>query len=79
MDFYTYILHQNYSGGAKLTLKEFRLEVARGLVGDYNSRNQPGRSSQTPTVLPIRHFLVKHLEGEKTVRVRCGLRGKQSQ
>ena len=75
----TYILHQNYSGGAKLTLKEFRLEVARGLVGDYNSRKRPGRSSQTPTVLPIRHFPVKHLQGEKTVRVRCGLCGKQSQ
>ena len=75
----SYILHKHFSGGAKLTLKEFRLEVARGLIGDYNSRKRAGRSSMTPTVLPIRHFPVKHLQGEKTIRVRCALCGKQSQ
>ena len=75
----SYILQQHFSGGAKLTLKEFRLEVARGLIGDYNSRKRAGCSSMTPTVLPIHHFPVKHLQGEKTIRVRCGLCGKQNQ
>ena len=72
----SYILHKHFSGGAKLTLKEFRLEVVRGLIGNYNSRKWAGRSSQMPTVLPIRHFPVKHLQGERAIRVQCG---KQSQ
>jgi hypothetical protein len=70
----SYILHQNYSGGAKLNLKEFRLEVARGLIGDYNSRKREGHYSQAPTVLPLRHIPVKFTEGEaenkRAVRVR---------
>ena len=72
-----HILHQHYSGSAKLTLKEFRLEVARGLIGDYNSRKRAGRHSITPTVLSLRHFPVKYTEGEgessRVVRARCWL------
>ena len=69
----TYILHQHYSGAARQPLKEFRLEVARGLIGDYNSRKRAGRSSLPPTVLPLRHFPVKFTEGpeERWVRRRC--------
>ena len=50
----TYILHQHYSGAARQPLKEFRLEVARGLIGDYNSRKRAGRSCLPPatTTLP---------------------------
>ena len=35
-----YILHSNYSGAAKKPMKEFRLEVVRGMIGDYNSRKR---------------------------------------
>ena len=34
-----FILHSNYSGTAKRPLKEFWLELAKGLVGDYIARN----------------------------------------
>ena len=68
-----HILHTNYSGAAKKPLKEFRLQVARGLIGDYNSRRRAGRATLPPTVLQLRHFPVKFTEDpmEKTARHRC--------
>ena len=72
-----HILYQHYSGADKLTLKEFQLEVAQGLIGDYNSRKRAGRYSHTPSVLPLRHFPVKYTEGEgegsHVVRDQCWL------
>ena len=65
----SHILHSNYSGAVKKPLKEYRLHVARGLIGDYNSRKRAGRASLPPAVLPIRHFPVKFFDesAEKAV------------
>ena len=54
-----YILHSNYSGVEKKPFKEFRLQVARDLIGDYNSRKRAGRATLPPITLPLRHFPVK--------------------
>ena len=40
-------------------LKEFRLELARGLIGDYNSRKRPGCGATPRCTLAIRHVPVK--------------------
>lgn len=69
-----YILHSNYSGvEKKKPFKEFRLQVARDLIGDYNSRKRAGRATLPPITLPLRHFPVKFTEdpAEKAVRHRC--------
>ena len=69
-----YILHSNYSCVAKKKpYKEFRLQVARDLIGDYNSRKRAGRATLPPTTLPFRHFPVKFTEdpAEKAVGHRC--------
>ena len=57
-----YILHAHYSGATKRPLKEFRFQVARGLIGDYNSRKRAGHASLTPTVFPLHHYPVKFAE-----------------
>ena len=38
---------------------EFRLTLAKGLIGDYYSRKRPGRGTATPHTLPIWHFPVR--------------------
>ena len=37
-----HILSTHYSGAVRKPLKEFRLELAKGLVGDYSSKKLPG-------------------------------------
>ena len=68
-----YILYSNYSSMAKKPQKEFRLELAKGLIGDYHTKKRLGRSAAIPPVLPIRHFPMRHVEGESNtpVRRRC--------
>ena len=67
-----YILYNDHSGQPKKTLKEFRLELARGLVGDYHSKKRAGHCPSTPTTLPIRHFPIKLNDGSTSaVRRRC--------
>lgn len=69
----SYILHTHYSGIRKQPLKEFRLKLAKGLIGDYNSKKRPGRSSTAPTNLPLHHFPMKFTRGPEgtTVKRRC--------
>ena len=50
-------------------LKELRLELARGFIGDYNSRKRPGCGATVRPTLPIRHFPVK---GKKSTRKGVG-------
>ena len=68
-----YILHSNYSGAAKQKLNEFRLELARSLVGEYHSKKHPGRCAAVPTILPMRHYPLRYVEGvdDTPVRRRC--------
>ena len=43
-----YILHSNYSGAQKMSLKEFRLDLAKGLIGDFYSKKNPTTNTQLP-------------------------------
>ena len=56
---------------AMKSLKEFRLELARGLIGDYNSRKRPGRGATVRPTLAIRHFPVKAKKSTKKGVGRC--------
>ena len=48
-----------YTNACPKNYKEFRLTLAKELIGDYYSRKHPGRGLATPHTLPIRHFPVK--------------------
>ena len=54
-----YILLKNYTNACPKNYKEFRLTLAKELIGDYYSHKRPGRGLATPHTLPIRHFPVK--------------------
>ena len=55
-----FILMKNHtSKGSKMTIKDFRLELASQLIGDYCSRRRRGRNSSSIRPLPLRHFPVK--------------------
>ena len=49
----SYILHSNYSSGPKQSLKEYRLELAKGLVGDFHSKKRHNRHPAPPTNLTL--------------------------
>ena len=68
-----YILHKNYTPEPKpRNMKEFRLRLATGLIGDYCTKCRPGRRSSTIVPLPNRHFPVKGNETEPSKkRGRC--------
>ena len=56
-----FILIKNHtSKGSKMTIKDFRLELASELIGDYcNCRRRGRTSSSSVRSLPLRHFPVK--------------------
>ena len=56
-----FILMKNYtSKGSKMTIKDFQLQFAYELIGDYCSRRRHGRTSSSSIhSLPLRHFPVK--------------------
>ena len=67
-----YILHTNFSGVAQQPLKEFRLELAKSLVGEYHSKKRHNRHHVPPTNLTLRHFPAKVTnDGDIVVRSRC--------
>ena len=69
-----HILHSRYSGAEKRQkFKEFRLELARSLVGDYHSKKRLGRCSAAPTILPLRHYPLRYVEcpDSTPIRRRC--------
>ena len=83
-----YILHKCYSPSTTTrvfkTIKDFRLELAKELIGDYCSRRRPGRIGGPHRSIPLRHFPVMlpsdgnpakkkrgRCEGCKNKRLRC--------
>ena len=55
-----FILMKNLtSKGSKMTSKDFRLELASELIGDYCSCHRRARTSSSIRTLPLRHFPVK--------------------
>ncbi len=51
-----FILHTNYTTSKSRNAKDFRLQLAKELIGTYCSRRIPGRSSGVPQILPVQHF-----------------------
>ena len=70
-----YILQKNFCPESTYRrMKEFRLQLARELIGDYSSRRRAGRRPTLITTLPLRHFPVRvHGESQsaKFRRGRC--------
>ena len=70
----TYILQCESGTSSFSTIKDFRIQLAKMLIGDYSSRRRPGRSGGVVRRLPLRHFPTKikhpaHLKLHK--RGRC--------
>lgn len=53
----SYILHSNYSTAQQQPLKEYRLELAKGLIGDFYNKRRHSRHPAPPTNLtaPLPH------------------------
>ena len=72
-----FILQRNFCPDPPYkTIKDFRLQLARELIGDYCSRQRAGRKSSDSVIrpLPLRHFPVRILnesQGVKHKRGRC--------
>ena len=54
-----FILHKHYSNSPQTSLKDFRVQLATELIGDYCSRKRPGRQGSQQRSLPLRHFPIK--------------------
>ena len=54
-----FILWKRFSSAAGMTLKEFRLQLAQQLIGDYCSHRRTGRGSGSICPLPLQHFPLK--------------------
>ena len=50
------------------TIKQFRMELARELIGNYCSRRLPGCRPAAVRPLPLQHFPVRNQQGK---RCRC--------
>ena len=53
----TYILCRHFTDQKVISIKEFRVELAMALIGDYFSRKRPGRPSKTK---PSKKFCQEH-------------------
>lgn len=58
-------------------IKQFRLQLAKSLIGDYCSRKLPGRYSTTPKKLPLTHFPLKDPHGKRSRCKLCWTRSKK--
>ena len=55
-----YILYKHYSTNSEYKIiKDFRMKLANDLIGDYCTRNRPGRVSSSLRLLPLLHFPLK--------------------
>ena len=55
-----YILYNHYSTNSEYKIiKDFRMKLANDLIGDYCTRNSPGRVSSSLRLLPLLHFPLK--------------------
>ena len=52
----SYILHSNSSTAPQQPLKECRLDLAKGLIGDFCTKKQHSRHPAPPTNLTLLHF-----------------------
>lgn len=69
----SYILYSHYTSAPKQPLKEYRLQLAKDLIGDFHSKKRHNRHPAPPTNLTLLHFPMR-LESEtmgKTIRRRC--------
>ena len=55
----TYILLQQFSDTTLTNIKDYRIQLAKLLIGDYCSRRRPGRGGGAIRTLPLRHFPMK--------------------
>lgn len=73
-----YILHSHYSTASSFEhIKDFRVELAKSLIGDYCSRRRPGRGESSLHPLPLRHFPMKLDGGCRSRRGRCTMCSKK--
>ena len=69
-----FILYKDYTTDPKYkTIKDFRVQLAKELIGDYCSRKRASRQGSSLRSLPLRHFPVKLVaeEPSKRNRKRC--------
>ena len=63
-----FVLYKHYATCSKLkNIRDFRVQLAKELIGDYCSRRRVGRQGSFLKNLPLRHFPVK-LESADTTR-----------
>ena len=69
----------NYTTRPKYkTIKDFRVQLAKELIGDYCSRKRAGRHGSSLRSLPLRHFPVKLVPDEQSERnTKCCARCQQ--
>ena len=63
----SYVLHKKYSPSRKFKrVRDFRLQLAIELIGDYCSKKRPGCRTSTPAkTLPLAHFPLHHPENKR--------------
>ena len=63
----SYVLHKKYSPSRKFKrVRNFRLQLAIKLIGDYCSKKRPGcRTSTLAKALPLAHFPLHHPENKR--------------
>ena len=68
-----FILTKHHTAnGSKMTIKDFRLQLASQLIGEYCSRRRRGRTSSSIRPLPLRHFPIKINEETNPAKRRRG-------
>ena len=83
----SYILYKNHRQASQpsktMPLKQFRLQLADLLIGDYCSRNRPGQPyAVTKKPVPLLHMPMKRFDEEedrRTKRSKCILRARNSE
>ena len=72
-----FILYKHYNphpSKGLLTMKDFRLQLAKELIGNYCSRRVPGRSGGATHTLQLQHFPLKQSSqppAKRSKRGRC--------
>ena len=67
-----FILYTHYSGSPSLKhVKDFRVSLAKSLIGDYCSRRRAGRGGISLGSIPLRHFPMKVDGNSRSKRGRC--------
>ncbi len=71
----SYILHKNFTSNTIRNVKQFRLQLAKELIGTYCSRKTSGRSCGLPRTLALQHFPLRicpQPSAKRCKRGRCG-------